>query len=96
LPNPPVAGRRRTPFDVPIANAYVANYKNTVADCLKTSGDGFLIPFDMAMRVGTNGAVEKIFLSIISNTSLCVSAKVQAGVFPPPPKPSYWVKVSVR
>lgn len=46
--------------------------------------------------VGQNGAVEQIIVSKMSRMSSCMVAKVGSGVFPAPPKPDYWVKISLQ
>ncbi|HEY1527769.1 MAG TPA: DUF4034 domain-containing protein [Candidatus Angelobacter sp.] len=83
-------------FDEKLAKAFAANYSSAVASCQKMSGDSFMIPFDLVLQVKENGAVEKIYVSIQTRTSLCLSAQVDKGIFPAPPKPDYWVKVSMQ
>ncbi len=80
-------------FDKKIAQTFAANYGTTVSECLKSTGEPFLMPFDLAMQVGAKGTIEKAYVSVITSTSNCVEAKVQPGAFPVPPRPSYWVKV---
>jgi hypothetical protein len=50
----------------------------------------------MVLQVGQNGAVEQIMVSKMSRMSSCMVAKVGSGVFPVPPKPDYWVKISLQ
>jgi hypothetical protein len=83
-------------FDEQMSKTFAANYASTVGDCLKRSGESFMIPFDLILQVGENGKVEKIFVSVVTRTSICLSAQVDKGVFPAPPKPDYWVKVSLQ
>jgi hypothetical protein len=83
-------------FDEQIAKSFAANYNATVTDCLKKSGDSFLIPFDMAVQLSKNGAVKKVYVSLHSGTSACLSGKMDQGVFPAPPWPDYWVKISLE
>lgn len=90
----------RTPegqkFDKQVATAFASNYSTAVDECWKASGEPFLIPFDMAVQVGKNGAVEKVFTSLTSHTSTCLSARVEKGSFPVPPSPDYWIKISLQ
>jgi hypothetical protein len=83
-------------FDEQVAKTFASNYSATVTECLKSSGDLSLVPFDMVLQVGGNGAVEQIVVSKMSRTSSCIVAKVDGGLFPPPPKPDYWVKISMQ
>lgn len=91
---------RQTPvgrkFDEQMAKTFASNYSATVTDCLKKSGDSFMVPFDMALLVGQNGAVEQVLTSTMSHTISCIMAKVGSGLFPPPPQPDYWVKISMQ
>lgn len=83
-------------FDEQVAKTFASNYSATVTECLKMSGDSSLVPFDMALQVGGNGTVEQVFTSTMSHTISCIMAKVGSGLFPPPPQPDYWVKISMQ
>lgn len=83
-------------FDKQVASAFAANYGAAVDECWKASGERFLIPFDMAVQVGKNGVVEKVFTSLTSSISTCLSARVEKGSFPIPPSPDYWIKISLQ
>ena len=83
-------------FDEQVAKTFASNYSATVTECLKTSGDLSLVPFDMVLQVGGNGTVEQIVVSKMSRTSSCIAAKLDGGLFPPPPKPDYWVRVGMQ
>jgi hypothetical protein len=83
-------------FDEQVAKTFASNYSATVSECLKSSGDLSLVPFDMVLQVGGNGTVEQIVVSKMSRTSSCIAAKLDGGLFPPPPKPDYWVKISMQ
>jgi hypothetical protein len=83
-------------FDAQVAKVFTASYGTAVADCLKSSGEPFSMPFDLVMQVGTTGILEKTYLTVTTATSICMKNKVQPTVFPTPPKPSYWVKVSFQ
>jgi hypothetical protein len=83
-------------FDEQVAKTFASNYSASVTECVKISGDLSLVPFDMALQVGGNGTVEQIVVSKMSRTSSCIAAKLDGGLFPPPPKPDYWVKISMQ
>ncbi|MGH9635073.1 MAG: hypothetical protein ACRD72_09595 [Candidatus Angelobacter sp.] len=83
-------------FDEQVAKTFASNYSASVTECVKISGDLSLVPFDMALQVGANGTVEQIVVSKMSRTSSCIAAKLDGGLFPPPPKPDYWVKISMQ
>jgi hypothetical protein len=83
-------------FDEQVAKAFASNYSPTVSECLKSSGDLSPVPFDMVLQVGGNGTVEQIVVSKMSRTSSCIASKLDGGLFPPPPKPDYWVKINMQ
>jgi Domain of unknown function (DUF4034) len=85
-----------TKFDGEVGKAFAAKYSAVVADCLKKSGDPFLIPFDLAMRLGKDGVVEQVHASVRSRVSACLSPQMEKAQFPAPPQPSYWVKVHLQ
>lgn len=83
-------------FDEQLTKTFATNYDFVVSDCLKSSGDPFLVPFILAIQLAKDGAVEKVFVSNHSNTSTCIGTRVNQGRFPVPPRPDYWVKVSLE
>lgn len=83
-------------FDGETGKAFAANYSTAVADCLKNSGDSFLIPFDLLIQVGKTGTVEQVYSTIRTHVSECLKPLVQKGRFPAPPQPSYWVKIHLQ
>lgn len=83
-------------FDGVMGKAFEGKYRAVVADCLKKSGEPFLIPFDLAMRLGKDGVVEQVHTSIRSRVSACLSPQMEKAQFPVPPQPSYWVKIHLQ
>jgi hypothetical protein len=83
-------------FDEDTGKAFAANYSTAVVDCLKNSGDSFLIPFDLVIQVGKTGAVEQVYSTLTTHVSECLKPLVQKGQFPAPPQPSYWVKIHLQ
>jgi hypothetical protein len=83
-------------FDAEIGKTFAAQYSNVVSGCLKQSGDSFLIPFDLALRLGKDGSIEQIYSSYRSKMSACLKSEVQNGHFPAPPQAGYWVKISLQ
>jgi hypothetical protein len=90
----------RTPegraFDAQLRQTFAATYNTVVTGCLKSFGDESSIPFDLVLQLGKSGAVEDIHTSVNSGLSTCIGLRVRGGHFPPPPKPSYWVKISPK
>jgi hypothetical protein len=90
----------RTPegrtFDEQIAQTFTTNYSDALTACLKSTGEASLTPFELVLQLGKDGKVEKALVTSPSDTSLCLEAKVQKGVFPVPPRPSYWVKITFQ
>ena len=86
-------GRR---FDEQVAKTFGANYGAAVADCVQSSGGSFMIPFSLLMQLAKNGAVEKVFAAPGTSIGACLSARVDKGMFPAPPEPDYWIKVSLQ
>ncbi|HEY2915247.1 MAG TPA: DUF4034 domain-containing protein [Candidatus Angelobacter sp.] len=83
-------------FDSQAGKVFAERYSATVTECLKYSGSTSLTPFDMVLQVGGNGVVEQIFVSKASPASSCITSKLDGGLFPPPPKPDYWIKISLQ
>jgi hypothetical protein len=83
-------------FDSQAGKAFAERYSTAVTECLKYSVNPSLTPFDMVLQVGGNGVVEQVFASKASSASSCITSKVEGGLFPPPPKPDYWIKISLQ
>lgn len=83
-------------FDGQVAGTFAANYGPAVKECLGTGGPSARIPFTLIVQVAKNGAVENIFAAPLTQAGSCLSAKVDKGTFPVPPKPDYWVKISLQ
>jgi hypothetical protein len=79
-----------------VGRTFAANYSATAAECVRVSGDSFLTPFDLVAQVAKNGAVERVFVTVITGTGSCIGKKVEKGLFPAPPKPDYWIKISLQ
>ena len=87
------AGRQ---FDAEMARSFQANYRDILAACVTLAGPKQQVPFDLILRIGKTGTVEKVYFSVTSQISLCLASKVSQGHFPAPPQPEYWVKVKVN
>jgi hypothetical protein len=83
-------------FESTIENAFAQQYPTAAGECLKGSGEPFIIPFDLLMQISANGTVEKAYGTIRSGVSACMITRVQTAKFPVPPTPSYWVKVHLQ
>jgi hypothetical protein len=82
-------------FHALVRDMFTAKYKSVVTDCQNSFGDELSTPFDLLIQLGKSGAVEQIYSSVTSGTSNCIGLKIQSGIFPAPPKPSYWVKIGL-
>ncbi|MBZ5523908.1 MAG: DUF4034 domain-containing protein [Acidobacteriia bacterium] len=81
-------------FDEQVARTFAADYSAVVRECLRISGDSFIIPFNLLVQVAKDGAIEKVFAAPLTATGSCLSDRLGKGMLPAPPKPDYWVKVS--
>lgn len=87
------AGRQ---FDAEMARNFQASYRDILAACVTLAGPAQKTPFDLLLRLGKTGTVEKLYFSVGNQVSICLASKVSQGHFPAPPQPEYWVKVKIN
>lgn len=51
--------------------------------------------FEMLLKLGPSGTVEQVIVYPKTAIGDCLRSMVQRAVFPPPPKPGYWVSFSI-
>ena len=61
--------------------------------CAETGNE--LSQFYMFLQIGGGGKVQLLYAEPGTKVSNCLGPRVAATTFPPPPKPSYWVKILV-
>lgn len=83
-------------FDGEIGKAFAAHYSSVFGDCIKHSDPTFMVPFDLALRLGKDGNVEQIYSSITYEVSACLVPQIEKGKFPAPPRAQYWIKISLK
>jgi Domain of unknown function (DUF4034) len=76
--------------------AFSRDYSFVVQQCSFSTGSATYAPFQVAIRIGKNGAVEKVYPSLNSEMGHCMTEKLATGSFPVPPQPSYWAIVSLK
>jgi hypothetical protein len=79
-------------YDGQIAKEFSARYARTVQDC-KTGADA---PTLLILRVGKTGSVQQMLVVPQTASDACVRPKLEKANFSPPPKPEYWVRVSLK
>lgn len=87
------AGRE---FDAQMAKVFESGYTDILASCRKLSRPQPFAPFDIILRIGKTGSVERMFANPPSPLLSCLARPLMSGHFPAPPEPSYWVKLSVN
>jgi hypothetical protein len=96
-------------YDGQIAKEFSARYARTVQDC-KTGGaptrgtsahggepnaEG-TAPTLLILQVGKNGNVQQLLVMPETASDACLRPKLEKANFSPPPKPEYWVRVSLK
>jgi hypothetical protein len=79
-------------YDGQIAKEFSARYARTVQDC-KTGADA---PTLLILQVGKTGSVQQMLVVPQTASDACVRPKLEKANFSPPPKPEYWVRVSLK
>ena len=79
-------------YDGQIAKEFSARYARTVQDC-KTGTDA---PTLLILQVGKSGGVQQMLVVPETASDACLRPKLEKANFSPPPKPEYWVRVSLK
>jgi len=81
-------------YDGQIAKEFSARYARAVHDC--TSPAGSPPPTLLIMQVGKTGSVQQMLVVPQEASDACLRPKLEKANFSPPPKPEYWVRVSLK
>jgi hypothetical protein len=81
-------------YDGQIAKEFTARYAGAVHDCTAPAGSP---PATLLiMQVGKSGAVQQMLVVPQEASDACLRPKLEKANFSPPPKPEYWVRVSLK
>ena len=81
-------------YDGQIAKEFTARYARAVSACTApTSGR---TPTLLIMQVGKTGTVQQMLVVPQDANDACLRPKLEKAYFSPPPKPEYWVRVSLN
>src|SRR5579859_514086 len=79
-------------YDGQIAKEFGARYARSVEDCRSAQN----APTLLILQVGKNGGVQQLLVVPETATDACVRPKLEKANFSPPPRPEYWVRVSLK
>jgi hypothetical protein len=81
-------------YDGQIAKEFSARYARMVQDCnARTSGPA---PALLILQMARSGTVQQMLLLPETASDACLRPKLEKANFSPPPKPEYWVRVSLK
>ena len=79
-------------YDGQIAREFTARYARAVQDC-KMAADA---PTLLILQVGKTGSVQQMLVVPQTASDACLRPKIEKANFSPPPRPEYWVRVSLK
>ncbi|HEY1527856.1 MAG TPA: hypothetical protein VGH51_16610 [Candidatus Angelobacter sp.] len=80
-------------YDGVIAREFFTRYGRAVKDCsTRTNGPS---PTLLILQVSQSGAVQQLMVVPENASDACLRPKLAKAAFTPPPKPEYWVRVSL-
>jgi hypothetical protein len=80
-------------YDSVIAQEFSSRYMRAVKDC-NAAGSG-PAPTLLILQVSKSGAVQQMLVVPETASDTCLRPKLAKAAFTPPPKPEYWVRVSL-
>jgi len=81
-------------FSTAVAEKVNQKYRQQILDCMKTSS-AVVARIALLIKLGKDGAVQQILLSPYDAPEACFRAPLEKAAFTPPPKPDFWVAVSM-
>ena len=79
-------------YDGQIAKEFGARYAREIAGCASQAD----APKLLILQVGKSGSVQQMLVVPETASDACVRPKLEKANFSPPPKPEYWVRVSLK
>jgi hypothetical protein len=80
-------------YDSVIAQEFSSRYMRAVKDC--SSAAGGTPPTLLILQVSKSGSVQQMLVVPETASDACLRPKLAKAAFTPPPKPEYWVRVSL-
>ncbi|MGZ4872271.1 MAG: hypothetical protein ACXVK3_10305 [Candidatus Angelobacter sp.] len=80
-------------YDSVIAQEFSSRYLRAVKDC--SAGSSGPSPTLLILQVAKSGAVQQMMVVPENASDACLRPKIAKAAFTPPPKPEYWVRVSL-
>jgi hypothetical protein len=82
-------------YDAEVAREFGERYVHTMQVCVDAAA-GNAGNFEIFMRIAQDGAVQEVITEPAAGVAGCVRQELAKDSFPPPPRPSYWVNISMR
>jgi hypothetical protein len=83
-------------YDSLIAREFSARYARALKDCSSSSSGGTgPAPTMLILLVSGKGAVQQMMVVPENASDACLRPKLEKAAFSPPPRPEYWVRVSL-
>jgi hypothetical protein len=82
-------------YDGQIAKEFSARYARAVQDC-NTNANAGTAPTLLILQVARTGSVQQMLVVPETASDACLRPKLEKANFSPPPKPEYWVRVSLK
>jgi hypothetical protein len=80
-------------YDGVIAQEFSSRYLRAVRDC--SAGSSGPSPTLLILQMSKSGAVQQMMVVPETASDACLRPKIAKAAFTPPPKPEYWVRVSL-
>jgi hypothetical protein len=80
-------------YDGVIAQEFSSRYLRAVKDC--SAGASGPSPTLLILQMSKSGAVQQMMVVPETASDACLRPKIAKAAFTPPPKPEYWVRVSL-
>lgn len=82
-------------YDQVIGTEFGKRYVSVMGRCTKSASGDDLGGFDIYIKLDCSGTVQDVLLSPATTVASCVRRALVNDKFAPPPKPSYWVNISM-
>jgi hypothetical protein len=82
-------------YDAEVAREFGERYVRTMQVCVDAAA-GNAENFEIFMRIAQDGTVQEVITEPAAGVAGCVRQELAKDSFAPPPRPSYWVNISMK
>ena len=82
-------------YDQAFSRSFADRHQPAMSRCIGGLAAKDIAPFDILARVASDGKLETVLVAPLTNVAECLRREMARDGYPAPPRPHYWVRVSM-